>query len=368
MVASASQPTIAISPSSLVFGSVLVGQPKTLTLAVSNTGNAELSVTSISSNDPVFTAAPATLTVAAGTSKDVTVTFTPTAEGARAATLTLTHNAPGSPSGVIVSGVGVHRPSISLSVSNLAFGDVRVNRSGSQVVTISNTGNAELSVTSISSSDEQFAVSPSTFTVASGGRRDITVTFAPASVGAKSGTLTIASNDPDAETVRLTVNGTGIQPSTPAVSDTTVTLPGGAKMEMVYISPGTFLMGSPESEPERDNSESPQHEVTITNGFYLGKYEVTQGQWQKVMGTTPWTGQDYVQANPDHPAVYVSWNDSQEFIHKLNVAAGDSLYRLPTEAEWEYACRAGTTTRFNSGNNDSDLSNAGWYGGRGGWF
>ena len=109
-----------------------------------------------------------------------------------------------------------------------------------------------------------------------------------------------------------------------------VTLAGDTTITFVYIQPGTFTMGSSSSESGRYSIEGPQHQVTISKGFHLGKYEVTQGQWQAVMGTTPWADSAYVQANPDHPAVYVSWNDAQVFIHKLNVAAGDSLYRLPS--------------------------------------
>ncbi|MDA0746406.1 MAG: SUMF1/EgtB/PvdO family nonheme iron enzyme [bacterium] len=148
----------------------------------------------------------------------------------------------------------------------------------------------------------------------------------------------------------------------PKKNTLTVALPGHANMDLVYIPPGTFRMGSPKNEKERDNSdEGPQHEVKISNGFYLGKYEVTQKQWEAVMGTTPWSKQNYVQVSPDNPAVYISWNDAQEFVHKLNVAEGDSLYRLPTEAEWEYACRAGTTTRWSFGENETLLSDHAWY-------
>ena len=132
-------------------------------------------------------------------------------------------------------------------------------------------------------------------------------------------------------------------------------------METVYIQPGTFTMGSPASESGRYDDEGPQHEVTISKGFYLGKYEVTQGQWQAVMGTTPWSGQNYVQANAEHPAVYVSWTDAQAFIQKLNEAAGKTLYGLPTEAEWEYACRAGTTARWSFGDDESQLKDYAWY-------
>ena len=142
----------------------------------------------------------------------------------------------------------------------------------------------------------------------------------------------------------------------------TVELPGGATMEFVWIEPGTFTMGSPDSELGRDPDEGPQHEVTISQGFYLGKYEITQGQWEVVMtGDTPWAGKEYVKENPNHPAVYISWEDMQAFISKLNQAAGSSVYRLPTEAEWEYACRAGTETRWSFGDDETLLGNYAWY-------
>jgi len=138
-------------------------------------------------------------------------------------------------------------------------------------------------------------------------------------------------------------------------------LPGGATMAFVWIEPGTFTMGSPSSEPGRYLMEGLQHEVTINQGFYLGKYEITQRQWEAVMGTTPWSGLGYVQSNPNHPAVYISWDDVQAFVHALNQAAGDSLYRLPTEAEWEYACRAGTMTSWSFGGDVKQLGDYAWY-------
>jgi sulfatase modifying factor 1 len=100
---------------------------------------------------------------------------------------------------------------------------------------------------------------------------------------------------------------------------------------------------------------------TISQGFYLGKYEITQGQWERVMGTRPWEGQDYVQSSPTHPAVYISWEDVQDFIRRLNQASGATIYRLPTEAEWEYGCRGGTTTRWSSGNSEELLKQYAWF-------
>ena len=135
----------------------------------------------------------------------------------------------------------------------------------------------------------------------------------------------------------------------------TVTLPGGANLEMVWIQPGRFLMGSPASESGRRDDEGPQHEVTITKGFYLGKYEVTQVQWERVMNTRPWTrfgaSEDPKKAN--YPATSVGWKDVETFIRRSNEAEGKEIYRLPTEAEWEYACRAGTTTPWSFGDDST---------------
>ncbi|MCC6699441.1 MAG: SUMF1/EgtB/PvdO family nonheme iron enzyme [Candidatus Hydrogenedentes bacterium] len=126
----------------------------------------------------------------------------------------------------------------------------------------------------------------------------------------------------------------------------TITLPGGVPMELVFLAPGTFPMG--ESANEKDaypNKETPQHLVQISKGFWMGKYEITKAQWLALMGTTPWKDRLYVSEDANTPAVYVSWNDAQAFTAELAEATGKP-FRLPTEAEWEFACRAGTTSRF----------------------
>ncbi len=140
--------------------------------------------------------------------------------------------------------------------------------------------------------------------------------------------------------------------------DVTVTLPGGAKLEMVWIEPGRFLMGSPDSEPGRYDDEGPQHQVTITKGFYLGKYEVTRAQWESVMNTRPWdwAGTFEDPEKSKYPAVNMAWRAVETFILRLNESEGKELFRLPTEAEWEYACRAGTTTRWSFGEDSTRIA------------
>ena len=114
-------------------------------------------------------------------------------------------------------------------------------------------------------------------------------------------------------------------------------------MKFVWIPPGTFMMGSPKEEKQRNGNEN-QHKVTLTKGFYMGVSTVTQEQWQEVMGNNP----SMFEGEKNLPVDSVSWNDCQEFIKKLR-EKDKKPYRLPTEAEWEYACRAGTTTPFHFG-------------------
>jgi formylglycine-generating enzyme required for sulfatase activity len=132
-------------------------------------------------------------------------------------------------------------------------------------------------------------------------------------------------------------------------------------MVLLPIPAGTFTMGSPASEKNREDDET-QHQVTLSKPFYMGRTEVTQGQWKKVMGTEPWKGIDFVQEGDDYPAVYISWDDAVAFCKKLSEKEGKT-YRLPTEAEWEYACRGGTKTAFSFGDDEAKLSDHAWWGG-----
>lgn len=118
-------------------------------------------------------------------------------------------------------------------------------------------------------------------------------------------------------------------------------------IDLVWVPPGEFVMGSPADEKDREKSEGPERKVTVSDGFWMGKHEVTQSQWKSLMGDVP-AGcfSTYDVAGESRPVVCVSWNDAKDFITKLNEQDKEFEYRLPSEAEWEYAARAGTTTRF----------------------
>lgn len=139
----------------------------------------------------------------------------------------------------------------------------------------------------------------------------------------------------------------------PSTTSSSYQLPTG--MEFVTIPAGSFQMGSPLSESDRESNEK-QHRVTVRS-FELMTTEVTQGMWREVLRNNPASGYG---VGDNYPVYNVSWYDCQEFIAVLNALDSRYTYRLPTEAEWEYACRAGTTTRFHWGNSDSS-SDAGLY-------
>lgn len=183
------------------------------------------------------------------------------------------------------------------------------------------------------------------------GRSNIDGGWAQVSVTSGSGVWAYAS---------VVDNGTG-DPTTIAMQgrkcvaaeEITITLPGGVPMDLVHIPAGTFEMGSPTDERGRSDKED-LHQVTLTQGYYFGKYEVTQAQWQAVMGTNP--AHDYG-VGDNYPVNHVSWDDicggstgsdclGESFIGRLNTYLGTNAFRMPTEAEWERAARAGTQTAF----------------------
>jgi formylglycine-generating enzyme required for sulfatase activity len=135
-----------------------------------------------------------------------------------------------------------------------------------------------------------------------------------------------------------------------------VDLGGGVKMELVLIPAGEFLMGSPDSDENANPAEKPQHQVRITKPFYLGKYLVTQEQWEAVMGGNPSHFK-----GPKNPVEQFSWDDCRQFFDKLNTKVGGGKFQLPSEALWEYACRAGSKTKYCFGDDASKLGEYAWY-------
>jgi len=130
----------------------------------------------------------------------------------------------------------------------------------------------------------------------------------------------------------------------------TLDLGAGVKMEFILIHPGAFAMGSDKIADER-----PAHNVTIAKPFYFGKYLVTQVQWENVMGANP-----SVFHGATNPVDSVSWNDCQKFVAKLSEKLPGKIFRLPTEAEWEYACRAGSHTEYSFGDSETALMEFAW--------
>lgn len=144
-------------------------------------------------------------------------------------------------------------------------------------------------------------------------------------------------------------------------------------MEFLLIPAGEFMMGASDNDSQALPFERPQHRVRISRPFYLARFEVTQAEWEAVIGSNPY---DRARSNPfynlpgmakritrsNHPAT-VSWNDAQEFIARLNEKEGANIYRLPSEAEWEYAARAGTVTVYSFGNDARQLDAHAWHGG-----
>ena len=155
----------------------------------------------------------------------------------------------------------------------------------------------------------------------------------------------------------LTTNTSSSVASGASLSGNRLTIPvkDGISIDMVRVEAGTFTMGATPEMKDRDDSEKPTHQVTLTNDYYMSKYEVTQALWQAVMGNNPsWNKGDNL------PVECVSWDDCQEFISKLNRITGKT-FRLPTEAEWEYAARGGKKSRGYQYSGSNNISDVAWY-------
>ena len=164
----------------------------------------------------------------------------------------------------------------------------------------------------------------------------------------------ISSTSPSLSTI-ITSDNSSCTSVTSEASEISVPVKNGITIDMVKVEAGTFMMGAT-SEMENPYSwEKPVHQVTLTNDYYMGKYEVTQSLWQAVMGSNPSNFK-----GDNLPVERVSWNDSQEFINKLNSMTGRK-FRLPSEAEWEYAARGGKKSRGYQYSGSSNISDVAWY-------
>ncbi len=162
------------------------------------------------------------------------------------------------------------------------------------------------------------------------------------------------SSKPEAKTQEVAA---GVMTKGP-LEEISLDLGGGVKLEMVLIPAGEFMMGSPDADKYAGPAEKPRHRVRIAKPFCLGKYLVTQEQWEAVMGDNP-----SFFKGPKNPVEGVSWEDCQKFLAKLNEKSRSARdkFVLPTEAQWEYACRAGSTTRYCFGDDESKLGEYAWY-------
>ena len=204
---------------------------------------------------------------------------------------------------------------------------------------------------------------PSSASALYGGAITVSSTQTIKAVAVKSGMIdsTVASA---AYTINLATPGAG--------GTLTVDLGGGVTIEMVRITAGTFQMGSPDTEKERNTNEGPVHGVTLSRDFYIGKYELTQAQWLKIYGSWPGTSSPTATygLGDNYPAYFISWNDicgTGGFLEKINTLkpSGYADFRLPTEAEWECAARGGTRTAFYWGEDSaySAIGDYAWYSG-----
>ena len=177
-----------------------------------------------------------------------------------------------------------------------------------------------------------------------------TVTISEGQTASISGSLTSSTSSSSANT---------LSSSSSSPSGNTITIPvkNGVNIEMVKVESGSFNMGATPEMEDPNESEKPVHLVTLANDYYIGKYEVTQALWQAVMGSNPSSSK-----GDDLPVERVSWNDCQDFISKLNAMTG-KRFRLPTEAEWEYAARGGKKSRGYQYSGNNTLGDIAWYSG-----
>ena len=175
--------------------------------------------------------------------------------------------------------------------------------------------------------------------------------------GTDSKTVSILEGQTTSLSGVLTTNSSSSVASGSSLTGNTISIPvkDGISIDMVRVEVGTFTMGATPEMKNPDDDEKPAHQVTLTNDYYIGKYEVTQALWQAVMNSNP----SYFKGD-NLPVEQVSWNDCQEFISKLNSITGKT-FRLPTEAEWEYAARGGKKNRGYQYSGSNNISDVAWY-------
>ncbi|MFA5866078.1 MAG: SUMF1/EgtB/PvdO family nonheme iron enzyme [Phycisphaerae bacterium] len=210
----------------------------------------------------------------------------------------------------------------------------------------------------------QFSIvsSPShgTLTSKSNTSTTTTYTYTPVSNYVGSDSFTHKANDSKGDSNTATVNITITDPGSGADA-ITIDCGNGVLMTLTTIPAGTFRMG--DIAGNAGSNEQPVHNVTLSKDYYMGIYEVTQAQWKAAMGTEPWKGQPSIKEQGDCPATYVTWIDAVAFCTKLNQLNPGRTFRLPMEAEWERACRAGTETLYYFGDDSSILGNYAWWDG-----
>ena len=188
---------------------------------------------------------------------------------------------------------------------------------------------------------------------------NLQITLMKESVGAGIMNQQQSENQQSSNTyVASSTNSSSGSPSVASGSNTiSIPVKNGISIEMVKVEAGTFMMGATSEMKDSYGWEKPVHQVTLTNDYYMGKYEVTQALWEAVMGSNPscFKGDNL-------PVEKMSWNDCQEFISKLNSMTGRK-FRLPTEAEWEYAARGGKKSRSYQYSGSSNISDVAWYDG-----
>ncbi|MFC1544615.1 choice-of-anchor D domain-containing protein [Gemmatimonadota bacterium] len=217
----AAAPEITLSAASVDAGNASIGGSATATFDITNDGTADLVVSSISSDNAVFSVSPASVTLTPAQSQTVTVTFSPLATGAQSATVTVASDDCDEPSLTVSAtgnGVVAAAPEITLSAASVDAGNASIGGSATATFDITNDGTADLVVSSISSDNAVFSVSPASVTLTPAQTQTVTVTFAPVAAGAQSATVTVASNDGDEPSLTVSANGNGVVAAAPEIT------------------------------------------------------------------------------------------------------------------------------------------------------